>query len=208
MSHVTRWWWIRHAPVPNRYQIYGRCDVAADCSNRLAFEKQAIHLPAQGIWWRSNLMRTAQTLAALRAARHRLGLPILKDKIYIEPDFAEQDFGSWAGLTHDTIRTRWSERAHRFWIAPASVSPPGGESFADLVTRVRGAIARIHRLHQGCDVIVCAHGGTIRAAIGIALGLDPESMLGLSVYNLSLTQLNHIASDPPVWQVITINRLA
>jgi alpha-ribazole phosphatase len=31
--------------------------------------------------------------------------------------------------------------------------------------------------HAGRDVIAVAHGGTIRAALGLALGLDPEASL-------------------------------
>ncbi len=38
-----------------------------------------------------------------------------------------------------------------------------------------------------------AHGGSIRAAVALALDLSPEKALSLTVDNCSLTRLDHIA---------------
>ena len=39
---VTRWWWVRHAPVPNpEARCYGQSDKDCDVSNRALFEHQA-----------------------------------------------------------------------------------------------------------------------------------------------------------------------
>ena len=44
----------------------------------------------------------------------------------------------------------------------------------DLYNRVRSAIERINAEQAGKDVIAVAHGGTIKAAVGLALGGRPR----------------------------------
>jgi alpha-ribazole phosphatase len=93
--------------------------------------------------------------------------------------------------------TSWALRdgaAHRFWHAPAVVRPPGGESFADVMVRVAAAVQRISPGAAGRDLVVVAHGGSIRAALAHALGIEAERALGFAVDNCSLTRL--ITSRP------------
>ena len=72
------------------------------------------------------------------------------------------------------------------------MAPPGGESFVELAARAQAAIAEHGEHHRGRNLVVVAHGGTIRAAVGLALGLDPERALALSVDNCSLTRIDQI----------------
>ena len=62
--------------------------------------------------------------------------------------------------------------------------------------------------NRGRDVIAVAHGGTIRAALGLALGLEPEACLAFTMENCSVTRIDHI--DGPGmghgWRVVTVNR--
>ena len=64
----------------------------------------------------------------------------------------------------------------------------------DLYNRVRGAIERITAEEAGKDIIAVAHGGTIKAAIGLALGNQPDKGLIFTIDNCSVTRLDHIAS--------------
>ncbi len=61
---------------------------------------------------------------------------------------------------------------------------------------------------RGRDVIAVAHGGTIRSALGLALGLEPEACLAFTMENCSITRIDHI--DGPGmghgWRVVTVNR--
>ena len=59
--------------------------------------------------------------------------------------------------------------------------------------RVGTAVERIGRAYAGRDIVAVTHGGTIRAALGHALALDPEGSLRLSVDNCSLTRIDHFA---------------
>ena len=81
------------------------------------------------------------------------------------------------------------------WFAAIDEPAPGGESFMDLYNRTCGAIERINAEQAGRDVIVVAHGGTIKAAVGLALGGQPEKGLVFDIDNCSVTRLDHLASD-------------
>lgn len=200
---VTRWWWVRHAPVKDHDgRIYGHDDLAADCSDVGTLAAVAALLPGEAVWVASHLRRTRETVAALGGPE-----PI------IEPDLAEQHFGDWQGLTHDELAARRDGGWHRFWLAPADEAPPGGESFLAVVARVTGAIERLTSGYRGRDIVAVAHGGSIRAALAVALELDPERALSIAVDNCSLTRVDHVDSaamsgvEAPrgVWRVATVN---
>ena len=124
-----------------------------------------------------------------------------------EPDFLEQHFGSWQGLTYEELAALRDGAAHRFWHAPAEVRPPGGESFTDVVTRVAAAVRRISPEAAGRDLVVVAHGGSIQAALAYALGIEAEKALGFEIANCSLTRLDHFAADD-AWRVGVVNLMA
>lgn len=205
---VTRWWWVRHAPVvANAGCCYGQTDFPCDCSDAAAFAVLAGRLPRAAVWVASPLQRTHMTAAALVAA----GLPgpgaIPGPDIAIEPALIEQHFGAWQGVSYSELAARRSDEWHRFWLAPAEETPPGGESFAALVGRVQDAIRRLTRQHQDRDIISIGHGGTIRAALALALGISPGTALAFSIDTLSLTRLEHF-SDPGAahgWRVAGVN---
>ena len=93
-----------------------------------------------------------------------------------------------------------------FWYAAADERAPNGESFVDLVTRVGGAIERMTQAHQGGDIVAVAHGGTIRAAIAIALGLPPRGGFAFMIDNCSLTRLRPLSKqNASGWRVTTVN---
>ena len=202
-SKVTRWWWVRHAPVTaNKGRIYGQQDVPADCSDQAAFEALAQSLPEGAVLATSDLQRTHQTASAIAAAGLELPEPI------IEPAFREQCFGNWQGMRYDEFDSLRDKLTHRHWLSPAFERPPEGESFADVIARVVPAVIGITAAHAGRDIVAVAHGGTVRAAVALALGLDPEAVLALSVDNLSTTRLDHIDDDGEgvAWRVVTVNR--
>ncbi len=209
MSTVTSWWWVRHAPVTSAGgRIYGQRDLDADCDDRAVFDWLAEHLPAEPLWVTSQLRRTRQTAEAIwEAGRRETAEPL------VDPDLAEQHFGDWQGLTYEELSRQRDGRWHRFWLAPAAEVPPGGESFEQLVGRVGGALDRFHESHGGQDIVAVAHGGTIRAALAIALGIEPERALAFSVANCSLTRLDHIegsegkGKEGAAWRVVCVNRL-
>jgi alpha-ribazole phosphatase len=203
----TRWWWIRHAPVPSgRGMVYGQRDLPSDCSDTNAFQRLAANLPQNAILVTSDLRRTIETAAAIRDAGHAAGLN-LPEPIR-ESTLREQNFGAWQGLSHEEFTALPAATPHRHWRSAAYIRGPDGENFADVVARVGPAIHRLTETHAGADIVAVTHGGVIRAALAIALGLDPESALAFGVENLSLTRLDHIADDREgaAWRVTTVNQ--
>ena len=214
MTEVTSWWWVRHAPVTSAGgRIYGQQDLPADCSDGASFDWLAKTLPSEALWVTSHLLRTHQTARAILDAGHP-GPAEPQSEPLVEPELAEQHFGDWQGLTHDEVSQRWDEGWHRFWVAPAAEAPPGGESFAQVVERVAAAVEEMNRRHAGRDIVAVTHGGTIRAALALALGLPAEQALAFSVANCSLTRLELVGTgseageENAAWRVICVNQMA
>ena len=209
MSVATRWWWVRHAPVTvNDGRCYGQTDLACDCTNLEAFAALARLLPTGAVWITSPLKRTHLTAAAIVHAGLAVPDPIPGPDVLSEPDLAEQHFGDWQGVKYTELPYKQGDAFHPFWLAPAHVAPPGGESFVELVARVTPAVRRLTREHAGRDIIAVTHGGTIRAALSEALGLTPEASLAINVDNLSLTRLDFFAdaTGGHPWQVVAVNQ--
>jgi broad specificity phosphatase PhoE len=192
MSTTTRWWWVRHAPVEASGLIYGQDDLAADCSDTAPFRWLAGVLPRKAVWIVTHLQRTRQTAEAIHAQWTGGREPALARPL-VEAGFAEQHFGDWQGRSYAELEEIRDGEWHRFWLAPADTRPPGGESFAEVVSRVARSVGRLSAEHAGRDIVTIAHGGSIRAAVALALDLDPEKALALAVDNCSLTRLDHIA---------------
>jgi broad specificity phosphatase PhoE len=54
---------------------------------------------------------------------------------------------------------------------------------------------------------VAGHGGTIKAALGLALGDLPDKGLAFDIDNCSVTRLDHFASvDRRVWRLPMVNQ--
>ncbi len=206
---VTRWWWIRHAPVTGHGgRIYGQEDYPADLSDAAIFDALAALLPAEPVWVTSHLRRTRDTAATITAIRARIEAP----DCLIEPDIAEQHVGAWHGLTHDELNARRGVGADDFGLWPASERPPDGESFLDVMARVGAAVARLTAAHRGRDIVAVAHGGSIRAAIAIALGIEAERVMSFAIDNCSLTRLDHIhdggaaGRERTCWRIVAVNQ--
>ncbi|HSJ39575.1 MAG TPA: histidine phosphatase family protein [Xanthobacteraceae bacterium] len=198
---ATRWWWVRHAPVrEDGGNIYGQKDIACDTSDGEVFEAVAKILPRSAVWYSSNLMRTHQTADAIWAA----GFPRPANMIR-ETAFAEQNLGEWQGMNRAAFLA--SRPLGSNWFADIDVPAPGGESFMDLYNRVCAAIDRITAEHAGRDVIAVAHGGTIKAAVGLALGGQPDKGLTFDIDNCSVTRLDHFAAPArSVWRLPMVNQ--
>jgi broad specificity phosphatase PhoE len=198
---ATRWWWVRHAPVrDDGGNIYGQKDIACDTSDREVFEAVAKILPRNALWYASSLMRTHQTAEAIWDAGFPRPAAMTKDAA-----FAEQNLGQWQGMNRAAFIASRPVGSH--WFADIGQPAPGGESFMDLYDRVRGAIERINLDHAGEDLIAVAHGGTIKAAIGLALGGQPEKGLAFDIDNCSVTRLDHFASAArSIWRLPMVNQ--
>lgn len=205
MTTVTRWWFVRHAPVTGMEgRLYGSAEVPCDTSDERAFAALAAKLPADALWIVSHLSRTLKTAEAIRAAGLETPEPV------VEPDIREQDFGEWQQLTWDEMERNDPEAYADFWDAPARKAPPGGESFAAVVARTARVLERYTAEHAGRDIVAVCHGGSIRGALAHAMGLSPEGGMAVVVDTLSLTRLDHIDGGllrgrGATWRLLGVN---
>lgn len=200
----TRWWWVRHAPVPDGGRIYGQSDLDCDCTDAPVFSSLARELPREAVWVTSHLGRTRQTAAAIVAAME--GAPPSGPPVEV-PELAEQHLGDWQGQDRKTFFAARALARHPFWFGPAREKAPNGESFQDVVDRVGRTVDRLSAEFKGRDIVAVAHGGTIRAALALALGLDSDAVLAFVIENCSVTRIDHfgVGGEPGYWRVVTVN---
>jgi broad specificity phosphatase PhoE len=201
-ARVTRLWWVRHAPVPDGGFIYGQRDLSCDTSDTKVFAALAEHLPRGAAWISSPLKRAQETGRAIFQAGH----PDSGAAFDLMPDFAEQNLGDWQGRNRADFLSEYAQSMIRPWFGAVDTRAPNGESFLDLLARTQRGIAAVLDKYAGRDVVILSHGGVIRAAIGVALGLAPQDMLVFTTDNCSVSRLDHIAAPHEQgWRVVTIN---
>jgi alpha-ribazole phosphatase len=189
----TRWWWVRHAPVPAAGKIvYGRTDVDCDTSDSALFAAQAARLPRDAVLVTSGLSRAVKTLAALATA----GYPCDPAAAIAEPAFEERFFGDWEGHSWEQIAALDPAGPDRFWDDPFGFRPPGGgENVFDHMARVRAAVDRITARFPGRDVVAVAHAGSIRAQLCSVLSINPGDAAAIDVDFVSITRIDHFHGD-------------
>lgn len=132
----------------------------------------------------SDLLRSRGT--AEEIAR-RLGLGVGTRK-----DFRELGFGAWEGLSHEDLMERDRE-LYESWLGnPEDVSPPGGETLAELRWRVhRGLDAAMDEVERafgvGAGLAIVAHGGPLRLIACRLLGMPPENHWRLGMDHSGIT---------------------
>jgi alpha-ribazole phosphatase len=204
----TRWWHVRHAPVPDGGRIYGQRDLDCDCSNATVFRSVAAVLPKDAVWVTSGLKRAQQTAAAIHAASGGKHTP---KEIPAYTAFNEQHLGDWQGVDRNEFRKMRSLTAKTFWLTQGDEKAPNGESYPDLVKRVAPLIGELTAAHRGRNIISVTHGGTIRSAIAHALSSPLEMSHAFTIENVSITVLDHLhdpaAPDTDVWRVSHVNAM-
>lgn len=103
----------------------------------------------------------------------------LYSTIIAHDDLRERDYGDLTGLNKDETREKYGEEQVHIWRRSYDVSPPGGECLQDVVeNRVRPYYeAHIKPLlEQGKDVLIAAHGNSLRAMLIILGAETPDTI--------------------------------
>jgi len=137
----------------------------------------------------SPLVRTLRTAEEVAAAT---GAPVEADE-----GFRETDFGAWDGLTFAEVRERWPAELTA-WLADPAVAPPGGESFADVSSRVEGALRRVLAGYQGQTVLIVSHVTPIKTLVAAALLAPPPALYRMHLDVAALCQVDWYADGPAV----------
>lgn len=141
---------IRHVPLANTQGIcYGRSDLpACTIESTRAAQNLATHLPRWPV-----ISSTATRCIALADPLHKqLGLAeFITDNALLEMDFGQWENTPWPQIDR-ALLDQWAEDSVNF-------VPPGGESFAMLIDRLRTFLVSLSQSH-----IIVTHAGVIRAA--------------------------------------------
>jgi glucosyl-3-phosphoglycerate phosphatase len=115
----------------------------------------------------SDLRRAADTAGALAA---RTGLVVHHDRA-----LRELHAGEWQGLLRDEIVARWPE-GFAAWQRGDDVPVGGGERRSEVAQRVSTAVvAHADETPDGGTLVVASHGGALRGAMLLLLGLPMAS---------------------------------
>lgn len=188
--------YVRHGQTPTTGTVLpGRAkglhlaDKGREQAEAVAVRLQA--LPEVEAIYTSPLERTRETAAPIAKSR---GLPVRADR-----GLLECDFGDWTGRPLKELMKlpEWAT-VQRY---PSGFRFPNGESFAEMQTRITGAVADIAARHPGGTVIVVSHADPIKAAVAGALGTHLDLFQRIVISPCSVTTIAYGATGPIVLNV-------
>lgn len=126
-----------------------------------ALARALADIPIEAIY-ASDLSRAFETAEIVAGDR---GLTVVAD-----PELREIDVGEWEGLSTSELEERYPAGFARH--EAGGDGWEHGESHADMSKRIVRAVMRIAASHPTGTVLVVIHGGTIRALVAAADGID------------------------------------
>lgn len=122
----------------------------------------------------SVLQRAQKTLGLILEGLGQQDLETIKDQA-----LNERDYGDLTGLNKDDAREKWGEEQVHIWRRSYDIPPPGGESLKDTRERVMPYYEEqiVPQLKEGKNVIIAAHGNSLRSLIMKLENLSPEEIL-------------------------------
>jgi 2,3-bisphosphoglycerate-dependent phosphoglycerate mutase len=121
-------------------------------------------------------IRTAEL--ALEAAGKLSSIPIIKNAA-----LNERHYGDLQGLNKDEVARKYGEQQFKLWRRSYDVPPPNGESLKMTQERVLPYYEKeiLPLLRQGKNVLVVAHGNSLRALVMALEQLTPEQIVETNI---------------------------
>jgi ribonuclease H / adenosylcobalamin/alpha-ribazole phosphatase len=119
--------------------------------------------------------QTAEVVAGL------LGVPM-----EVDDDLAECNFGAWEGKTFAEVEEQWPAELTA-WLASTAVPPPRGESFDQVLQRVRAARERLLTRAHARTVVVVSHVTPIKTLVLLALEAPARAAYRMELAPASLS---------------------
>lgn len=182
---------VRHGPTVESGWVSGRRDIPLATLEAGRFEQLRSLIGRVDHVVSSPAQRCVATAAALLPAIHA----------HTDARLWEQSFGAWEGRHVGEVPDLGSLSLEEL----AAVRPPGGESFCDVAARTLPALRDLCTIGKP-RIAVVAHAGTIRAALGLALGGRVERGLSFQIDLLSATMVRFLPDDQ--FAIAYVNRIA
>ncbi len=126
----------------------------------------------------SNLQRAQKTLSLLLAEQGQTDLAVTRNEA-----LNERNYGDLAGLNKDDAREKWGAEQVHIWRRSFDTPPPGGESLKDTAARVLPYYEAeiLPLIRAGKDILIAAHGNSLRALVMRLEGLSPAQILDVNI---------------------------
>lgn len=126
----------------------------------------------------SALHRAQETLEIMLAELELGDIPVKRDQA-----LNERHYGDLQGLNKAETAKKYGDDQVRLWRRSYEVAPPHGESLKDTANRV---LPYFHNdilpcLEQGQNVLIAAHGNSLRALVMNLEGIDPQEVARLEI---------------------------
>ena len=205
------WYLVRHGETDwnRKNRIQGHSDVPLNERGRRQANMLAKRLAGCKFSrvYSSDLSRAIETAQAIVKGSEA---PIETDR-----DLREFYYGEWEGLTLKEVETRYpTALAERIGMGNGAFATPGGEDTTGVLDRVRRFHTKTEKLHNSAEnILIAAHGGSLRALLVCLLGLPDDyfwsfrvdcgslSVIGnqpggriLEIWN----DISHLTSEEPV----------
>lgn len=130
------------------------------------------------IMFTSDLFRAQETGRLILENMNQLDIPIIKNQ-----SLNERNYGDLAGLNKDDAREKWGEEQVHIWRRSFDIPPPGGESLKDTAERVLPYFHSeiLPKVEEGLDVLVAAHGNSLRALVMELEGISSDEIVKLEI---------------------------
>ena len=185
------WYLVRHGETDwNRSgRIQGHTDVPLNNNGRREIGLLAERLApcSFAAVYSSDLSRTSESAEIIVSGR--------EVSIVADPDLREFSYGEWEGMTSPEVEAQFPNAyAQLMGAEDNSFVAPGGESSAQVLDRVHRFCARVEeQFSADADILVVAHGGTIRALLACLLYLPNDSLWKFEVGGASLSVVSNHA---------------
>lgn len=126
----------------------------------------------------SDLQRAQKTLAtALETAKHPVITPIYNKALN------ERMYGDLQGLDKTETAKKYGEDQVKIWRRSYDIAPPNGESLKDTAIRVLPYFEKeiAPKLKDGKNVVIVAHGNSLRALIMHLEKMTPQQILEFEI---------------------------
>ena len=123
----------------------------------------------------SPFVRAQQTMWAVTDA-----MALDRDDIHVDERLREKEFGILDGYTRAGIEAKFPElHAQRALVGKFYFRPPGGESWCDVILRLRSMVEVLRRDHVGDRVLVVAHQVIVNCLRYLLECLDEAAILAM-----------------------------
>lgn len=166
---------VRHGRTAwtDEQRLQGRTDIPLNAAGR----DEVRELRAMVQEWTPRSVMVSPALRAVETAQLLNELPSAADARLLEAGL-----GEWEGRTATEIG-----EAYRHWRA-GTKTPPGGEAPEDVRGRVRAALEDLSLLPG--PVLTVTHGGVIRAALEVLLGLPSRSVMPVGAASMTVVEVS------------------